>query len=148
MNEVNNSSDPSNVSSDLNFSFDEFAELKKYFEPNKNTELHDRMEHLGIEEELDMFQPDILSPEKSVLDFWESFKRSSPLLYNVAMAIFSIPPTEVQIERDFSSLNHILSDRRYRLSAELLEAILLIHLNKDLFHQIKKDELAKLINGN
>lgn len=136
----------SNESSDLNFSFDEFAALKEYVNSNENMGSTREQRHMTIEDTLDAFQPERLPPEKSVLQFWEDIKGSNPLLYNVASAIYSIPPTQVQIERDFSKLKHVVGDRRYRLSQELLEAILMIHLNKEVFYEVKEEQLNKLKN--
>lgn len=60
------------------------------------------------------------------------------------MTLFSIAPTEVKIERDFSCLKRILTDQRYNLSQEQLEAILLIHLNKEVFYKVRDEQLANL----
>lgn len=131
--ETNSTIRTPNTSSDLNFTFDEQAELNK---------LMNRSEHMIIEDAIDLFQPENLSSEKSVLDFWQSQKDS--ILYDVAMAIYSIPPTQVQIERDFSTLGHIFTERRYKLSQEHLEKILLINLNKDIFYAMKKEWLNEI----
>lgn len=130
----NSTSHASNESSDLHVSFDEQAELNKLLAPDNTSDM-------SIDIAIDLFQPDSLSIEKSVLDYWDT-QRNSPL-YNVAMALFSIPPTQAQIERDFSSLSHIFTDRRYRLSQNRLEEILLIHFNKDFFFEIKKEMISK-----
>lgn len=57
------------------------------------------------------------------------------------MAVYSLPPTQVKIEQNFSSVGHVFTERRYRLSPEHLEAILLIHLNKELFAAVKQEQL-------
>lgn len=36
------------------------------------------------------------------------------------MALYSIPPTQVAIEDDFSVLGHVFTNRRYRLSQEII----------------------------
>lgn len=100
-------------------------------------------DQLGIEHAHDVFQPDVLPGEANVLEFWESQKGS--LLYDVAIAAFIIPPTQVQVKRDFSSLGHIFTERRYRLSEDLLEAIMLINLNKELFYLVKQEQLNSII---
>lgn len=150
LNQNENVSNRSNNSIDLNFQFDANGALAKFLERGENAESIVPMEteHLSIEDEIEMFQPNSLPPEKSVLDFWETMKHSYPSLYIVAMAIYSISPTQVKIEQNFSSLSHILTNRRHRLSPETLQSILLIHLNKDLFYEIKEEEIAKLRNIN
>lgn len=129
----------SNASSDLNLTFDEQTELNKLMATNV-TQNHTEM-HLGIEEAISIFQPDLLPSEKSVLAYWETQKQS--LLYDLAMAVYSIPPTQAQIERNFSSLGHIFTERRYQLSQGRLEQILMIHFNKAIFYTIKKEEIMK-----
>lgn len=129
-----------NASSDLHLSFDEQSELNKLMSTNTSQNNTDR--HLDIEEAIILFQPNILPSEKSVLDFWETQKHS--ILYDLAMAVYSIPPTQVQIERDFSSLGHIFTERRYQLSQARLEQILLIHFNKDLFFIVKEEQLSNV----
>lgn len=99
-----------------------------------------------IEDEIELFQPDKLPTNESVIDFWERNKEEFPRLYELAVILYAIPPTEVQIERDFSDLEFIFSPRRYHLAPDLLDAVLVIHLNKDLFQEIKKDELANVLN--
>lgn len=97
---------------------------------------------IGIEEAIDLFQPDLLPAEKSVLEFWETQKHS--LLYDVAMAVYSLPPTQVKIEQNFSSVGHVFTERRFRLSQENLKDILLIHLNKEVFQTVKQEQLNNI----
>lgn len=60
------------------------------------------------------------------------------------MVVYGIPPTEVQIERDFSALNFVFSNRRCMIQEERLEDIMVIHLNPDLFYEVKEEELIAL----
>lgn len=100
--------------------------------------------YIDIEMELDDFQPEKLSSAASVISFWESIKEEQINLYQLAMVIYAIPPYETHIERDFSSLEFIFTQRRQRLCDELLECILTIHLNADIFHVIREEKLSKL----
>lgn len=90
---------------------------------------------------LETFDPERMSAHESVLKYWENAKDSNPMLYKLAMAVYAVPPTEVQIERDFSKLDHILTKRRSRLEPDVLKAILLLHLNTDIFYILKEEEL-------
>lgn len=127
----------------LHFAFDARAELNKLMSAGRSgTQFQPTDQQLCIEDELDLFQPEFLSSEKSVLEFWETQKNST--LYKVAVALYSIPPTQVKIEQNFSSVGHVFSERRYRLSQELLEAILLIHLNDELFKIVKKELIQEI----
>lgn len=68
-----------------------------------------------------------MQAKEYILQYWEERKGEHKELYMLAMTVFGIPPTEVQIERDFSNLNFVFSDRRCRL--ERLEDIMAINLN-------------------
>lgn len=101
-----------------------------------------------IETIIDLFQPNPIPINSSVLEYWDSVKNTESQLFELAMVIFSVPPTEVQIERDFSSLKFIFTERRCRLTQSRLESILLIHLNKDLFYEVNKEQLNEIRNEN
>lgn len=96
---------------------------------------------------LDSFEPERLALKNSVLEFWHSadIKEKYADLYEVAMGIYTIPPTEVQIERDFSALSFIFSDRRYNLLPKTLENIFLIHLNSDIYLKMNEDDINNLL---
>lgn len=133
----------SNYSSDsFDISFDEKkAVLQHLNQDDVNEEIRSADD---IETIVDLFQPNQLSLNSSVLEYWESVKNTEVQLFELAMVVFSIPPTEVQIERDFSSLKFIFTERRCNLAQSRLEAILLIHLNKDLFYQVNEEEINEI----
>lgn len=97
----------------------------------------------SIEHEIEIFQPDQLSSDASIISFWKSMKSKNPHLYEIATVIYAIPPAETQIERDFSLLEFIFSQRRQRLSSEMIEAILSINLNSELFFEVKREKIMK-----
>lgn len=144
--DVNASNESSGLNLDLDFNdtnvLDEYL-LNRTVESQTNTS-----HGMPIKTELEFFQPEHMSSDSSVIQFWKSNKLKHPRLYEIAEAIYSIPPTECQIERDFSKLEFIFTLRRQRLSADILEAILAIHLNSDLFFSIKEEELAKILEKN
>lgn len=123
------------------FEFDETAALNDFLTGNqdvipKATEKETDIEHL-----LDIFDPPVMSADTDVVQFWQDNKEEQKELYELAMIVFSIPPTEVKIETDFSKLNFVFTDRRCNLTEERLEDIMTIHLNEELFHQVKEDLL-------
>lgn len=131
---------------DLDSSHDSLNELNDYLK-RSTAEEHISIipeENQDIKLLLETFDPEWISAKESVLTYWENAKESNPLLYKLAMAVYAVPPTEVQIERDFSKLDFILTSRRMRLDPKMLEAILLLHLNKDIFFALKKEELNNL----
>lgn len=101
----------------------------------------DDVHHESIEELLDIFNPNQLNAEESILNYWDSLKETDPTLHKLAMVVFAIPPTEVSIERDFSKLKYVFSDRRCQIQAERLEDIMPININPEVFYLIKQDEI-------
>lgn len=79
---------------------------------------------------------------ESVHNYWEKNKLSfGTPLYELSSIIFAIPPTQASVERCFSALKFMLTDRRYNLAEELLESLLTIHLNQDEFYLVRDAEL-------
>lgn len=70
---------------------------------------------------------------------WETEKFTFPILYQLAKMIMAVAPTEVSVERNFSTLDFILTKRRNRLTDENLEAILFIKLNSTLLDEVFED---------
>lgn len=116
-------------------------------QPQKKTEPNYLKENYGILLDLEKFDPKRLSPEESVLEFWRNETKGDSIFHEigeVAFVIYAISPLEVETERDMSKLGVIFSDRRNQLNEDILEDILLIHLNKDLFYKVKERELASI----
>lgn len=84
----------------------------------------------------------------SILDFWSNRIDASKHIANsvelqyVASTVLSIPSTQVPCERSFSGLNFVFSSKRASIDPKLLEAILLIRENRDLYDIIKLNDLA------
>lgn len=70
-----------------------------------------------------------------MIDRWQSDKFNFPILYELAMTVMAVAPTEVSVERNFSALDFILTKRRNRLTDENLQMILFIKLNQQLFYK-------------
>lgn len=139
-NNQNNQTNTEDVSdgSFESFEFDANAELNNLLMRNIPTEQNGE---LDIERELQLFQPEFMPAENSVLDFWKREEKAYPELHKLAMAVYSIPPTEVQIERDFSKFDYIFSNRRCRLETERLKDIMIININPQIFLSLKKEEI-------
>lgn len=132
----------------MEFNFNDTDALERYLDRETNTDsptaIHRDRREVDIELEIELFQPEKLPVKTNLIVYWESVKSENPRLYEIAMILYAIPPTEVEVERDFSHLEYIYTSRRYKLSPDLLEAILMIHLNTDLFKIIKEEELSKV----
>lgn len=86
-----------------------------------------------------------MKSSESVWTFWQKSKHEfGNELYELAAVIHSIPPTQASVERNFSALKFMLTDRRYNLSEDLLECLLIIHLNRDFYDNVKEMEILKL----
>lgn len=139
--------------SDISFEYDENSELDTYLagvsqsEPNESNIPTQSGEDIVFL--LDSFNPPNVSSKTNIymnriFDYWEEIKVENEELYKLAMVVYGIPPTEVQIERDFSALNFVFSNRRCMIQEERLEDIMVIHLNPDLFYEVKEEELIAL----
>lgn len=82
--------------------------------------------------------------EGTILDFWNLKQKEYPKLYELAEVILAISPTQAMVERSFSVLNHVFNNRRNRLGANLLENILFISLNEDLFKFVNNQDINAL----
>lgn len=67
---------------------------------------------------------------KSVLDYWEEKKNFHSQLYPLALAVLSVPATQVSVERIFSALKYVLSPLRHNLLGDAVNDILVIQQNK------------------
>lgn len=77
-----------------------------------------------------------LSADDNILDYWETKKYVEPDLYQLSQIVLATPPAQVTVERAFSSLSLVLTNRRTRLLQETLHNILIVKLNSDLFKKI------------
>lgn len=139
----------SNDSSGLNINidFDDTGLLDKYLS-GEISSTDSQSSGMTIDTEIDSFNPEPIPSDSSVKSFWKSEKLKHPRLYEVATVLNADPPTECQIERDFSILEFVITQRRLQLSSDTLEAILNINLNSDLFSRIKAEELKKIEDRN
>lgn len=133
----------SNTSDNMNFSFDENSALAAYLHNDQQTDQSNHTQGSDdIELLIDSFQLEATNLNTNPIKYWESMKTAHPQLYDLATTIFSIPPTEVKIERNFSQLDFIFTKRRGNLCNKRLEDIFTIHLNRDLFYEVNNEDVA------
>lgn len=65
----------------------------------------------------------------NILEFYHSIKFRKPHLYKLALTVLATPATQVSVERAFSALNFILTEKRNKLSQENLNSLLVVKLN-------------------
>lgn len=124
------------------FDFDSAAALNEFLNGYSVRRNHQNCEN--IDDILDAFDPNPIPFEKSILQFWHDQRKEHKELHKLAMAIFSIPPTEVKIERDFSALNFVFTDRRCKLQSERLNDIMTVYTNPQLFYTVKQELIDSL----
>lgn len=64
-----------------------------------------------------------------VLKYWSGVAAQDELMGKIAKVVFGAAPTQVSVERSFSTMRWVLSDLRNRLGEDRLEEILLLKLN-------------------
>lgn len=84
----------------------------------------------------------------TIHDFWKSKKDIYPELFELAEVILAISPTQVIVERAFSTLSYVFNFRRSRLAGKLLEDVLVVSLNSELFYSVNRDDLDEIITKN
>lgn len=79
-----------------------------------------------------------LDRKSDILAYWENAKLLSSHEYNglaeLALICLSLPVGQVSVERSFSGLKFILNDLRCNLEEVILEDILIVFLNDELFY--------------
>lgn len=80
----------------------------------------------------------------SLFEDWEILKAEYPELYQLAMILYGIPPTQVTVERSFSAMAFVFNVKRAQLAQAMLENILTIKLNKELVIKINERDMQAL----
>lgn len=78
------------------------------------------------------------------MQYWLKKKDHFPEIFEIIKYVSLIPPTQVAVERAFSALSFIFTNRRGQLSRDTLENILTINLNKTRAKHILKTEMNNL----
>lgn len=142
---INISSESTSTEGGMEFDPDE--ELDKFLlgstQNDSTVQIQAEQEKEDICTLLESFNPPAVTSKIDVVSYWEREKENNEILYALAMIVFAIPPTEVQIERDFSKLGFVFNEYRCSLTEERLEDIMILNLNSDLFYEIKKEQLEE-----
>lgn len=102
---------------------------------------------LDIGDELEAFIADQNRfPKESTIKFHIINQSKYPKLFQLAMVVFAVAPTQVVVERAFSVLSYVFNVRRNQLASLLLADILTICLNEDLFHIVNDEDISGINN--
>lgn len=74
-------------------------------------------------------QVERIAASRSVLEYWEENKNTYPLLYPVAQIVHQASGTQVSVERLFSDVRFIFSEKREKLKSCNIENTLLVRNN-------------------
>lgn len=84
----------------------------------------------------------------TIFQFWTENNKKYPELFEMSQIVFAICPTQAIVERAFSALSHIFPPKRSQLKEELLEDILTISLNSDIFALVNEENLQAIVEEN
>lgn len=88
-----------------------------------------------------------IKSSESVHKFWECKKTEfGNEIFEIASVLLAVPPTQAEVERCFSALKFIFTAYRYNLKEDLLESLLLVHLNPDLYYLVRSNDLKQNFN--
>lgn len=101
---------------------------------------------IALETEIMEFSKEsrVTNLKMDILKYWETKKSKYPMLYKISNHIMAVPSSQTSLERAFSTFAYIFNNLRTRLDPELLQQILLIRNNPDIFKQVVLEELAKI----
>lgn len=100
----------------------------------------------SIQREFELFKRiKRVEKENSVLAFWKENKIKFPQMYRLARVLFSVSNGQTSVERAFSALNYVYNDRRCNLNADILNDILMIRLNKEIFFELDNNDWDVII---
>lgn len=71
-----------------------------------------------------------------IFEYWNKQQQTKPLLFELATLLHSVPPSQATVERAFSAFALILTHLRTRMSDHVLDDVLTIRLNPELFDEI------------
>jgi len=72
-----------------------------------------------------------INSSRTILETWDVLSNQYPLLGKLAKSILVLPHSSCPVERVFSQMEDFITPKRNRLTAENLEACLLIHQTQD-----------------
>lgn len=101
---------------------------------------------------LEEYETDLprLHHKHSILKYWsgqleQSIKiKNMPELREVAYTLLAIPSSQASCERNFSHMGFVFNKLRSLLAPKMLEDLLLIRTNRQLFSRVKTDERVNL----
>ena len=106
--------------------------LKSLSTRNTPVKIHETYDTQNLCREIDSYyNSDVVADDDMPpLRFWVTKQTIYPTLYELSSIFLCIPPTQVSVERSFSSFNFIYSDLRCNLDQDTLEKLIFVKLNR------------------
>nr|XP_041632974.1 uncharacterized protein LOC121502915 [Drosophila kikkawai] len=127
-----------------NYIFDEEDEL---LEAYLSQGVHSEVNSIYVYTKIENLQLSYQRIDIDMVSYWKGKQDTDQELYVISNVCFAVPPTQVSIERAFSTLRLVLTDYRNRLSQDVLENILVVKLNPS-FLDVAIDTLPLFENEN
>lgn len=128
-----------------------------------NTKEADITDNDEVDEYLESFEPSAMSSTESdipaiwnrfdgvarldskanICNYWEENRLLRPQLYELATIIFAVPSSQTSVDRGFSHLSFIYNRYRTAVHDNMLNDIMFVRLNRDLFYQINNVQYNK-----
>lgn len=119
-----------------------FDLLEKYMNEDQPTE--PMSPNVNIMDKLKEFESVPKEPmTTNIFKYWEENKERFPELYQLARIVHGAPPAQASCEQTFSQLTFVFNRYRAKLSERMLQNIMLIRLNKVLYHKIAEEEIER-----
>lgn len=78
---------------------------------------------------IDFLNQPLLPTHDNILKYWFEKRFTDPQLYYLSNIVLATPPTQVSVERLFSSLKFILNNLRMSLKDSIIDDILVVRNN-------------------
>lgn len=83
----------------------------------------------SISNEIEKYMNMTVAKVDNILEWWENHKALYPSLYKYFLSFAAVPITSASAERLFSTAHNIITDKRNRLSTDIVEMLLFLNKN-------------------
>ncbi|CAH2088909.1 unnamed protein product [Euphydryas editha] len=101
------------------------AFLRAQFRRRQQNMLNFNSEHNFKRILIEFLNQPLLAASTNILNYWHSMKIREPQLYLLSNIILATPPTQVSVERLFSSLKFVMNNLRMSLKDEIIDVLVI-----------------------
>lgn len=81
-------------------------------------------------------QVERLNSGDNIFEYWQEKKSEDNALYVLSQTVLAVPSSQVSVERAFSALGLVLTQKRTHISETNLNNVLIVKLNNELFEKV------------